>query len=94
MDLKHVCRLVLMLCAFLFAVPGMAESSLLNGKWHWESLKESSVKKEKEAVRIRVLSEWRQHGAYQKTLSLPEGKEYVCFPPVLPATGPGWRIFR
>lgn len=77
MDQKRVCRLVLMLCAFLFAVPGMAESSLLNGKWHLESPKESSVKKEKEAVRIRVLSERRQHGAYQKTLNLPEGKDYV-----------------
>ncbi len=67
----------LMLGVCLFAAAGFAEESHLNGKWHLDSPEESSVKREKGAVRIRVLAERKMHGAYQKMLKLPEGKEYV-----------------
>ena len=70
-------RLGLILSVFLFAVPGIADSPLLSGNWQSGTPKESDVKVENEAVRIRVLSEQNQHGAYQKMLTLPEGKEYV-----------------
>ena len=83
----------LMLGVCLFAAAGFAEESHLNGKWHLDSPEESSVKREKGAVRIRVLAERKMHGAYQKMLKLPEGKEYVFSARVSGDRGEG-RVYR